>query len=68
MLSRVFLALLAVSAPFVSAIKYPRKSDLHARQVEAAQRWRPRSPDTSSNTRSGVKNITFTNPKASGEP
>jgi carboxypeptidase D len=46
-----------------------RKNELHARQKEAAQRFKERTSTVTSGPqlekRSGVQNITFTNPKAS---
>lgn len=48
-----------------------RKSELHARQQEAAKRFQERAAPVTSGPhverRSGVQNITFSNPKASGE-
>ena len=48
-----------------------RKDEARMRQTEAAKRWQrstgPSVLDSTNVTRSGVQNITFTNPKASGE-
>jgi carboxypeptidase D len=41
------------------------KHEIRERQLEAAKRWQTSGPQ--SVKRSGVQNITFTNPKASGE-
>lgn len=66
MLSRSLLSLL-VTIPFVAAIKNLQKSDIRAKQAEALKLWQAHAPPTSSNTRTGINNITFSNPKASGE-
>ena len=55
----------AVSARMMS------KDELRARQAEAAKRWSPELKARANARRddpgAGVKNITFSNPKASGE-
>ncbi|KAJ7601105.1 Alpha/Beta hydrolase protein [Mycena floridula] len=60
MVFTVLLVLLAATA-FVDA-RQMKKSEIHQRQVEAAQRFRSRATTTSS---AKPKNITFSNPKAS---
>ena len=66
MLSRLFLTILVASASFsVGAnARQVKKSEIHARQTEAAKRWHSASPPVK---RAGPKNITFSNPKASRE-
>ena len=49
--------------------KLINKADLHAKQAEAAARIRANLPRaTGARVSTGVKNITFTNPRASGKP
>lgn len=43
------------------------KQDLKAKQAEAAQRWENSAAKRPKGTGGGVKNITFSNPKASRE-
>ena len=67
-LATAFVAFL-VAASTASA-RMIRKEDVRARQAEAAKRWqRSHGPSfhPTNVKRSGVQNITFTNPKASGE-
>lgn len=62
-----WLPLLTVASALVGLqgvdARQMRKSDLHARQMEAAQRFHREKREVAT---TGVKNITFTNPKASG--
>ncbi|KDR71030.1 hypothetical protein GALMADRAFT_801430 [Galerina marginata CBS 339.88] len=61
---RGIVAALAATATLFSAPangRQMRKKELHARQLEAAKRWQ----STANVRREAVKNITFSNPKAS---
>jgi len=69
-LSAAFTALLAVAA--AASARMMTKHEVRERQLEAAKRWQtsggPAAQAAAGNVkRSGVQNITFTNPKASGE-
>jgi len=68
MLFRLFLTFLVASASFsVGAdARQIKKSEIHARQTEAAKRWHSASPPVK-RAAAGPKNITFSNPKASRE-
>ncbi|OAX31204.1 hypothetical protein K503DRAFT_860840, partial [Rhizopogon vinicolor AM-OR11-026] len=64
----VFIALLVIAAAATSA-RLMTKHEIRERQLEAAKRWqtsgRPAVRAAAGNAKpSGVKNITFTNPKA----
>ena len=67
-LARAFLPLLAATAlagEYASA-RLVSKAEIHGKQVEAAARMRANVPRASAaSNRSGVKNITFSNPLAS---
>lgn len=71
-LTRLLFSLFAIStfAGFHTLVnaKFMSKAELHARQRESAARIKatlPRALDSKTGT--GVKNITFSNPRASGE-
>ena len=69
-LARAVLTLFAVAylvglQPSVHA-KFIRKDELHARQAEAAARIKANLPRSVSGSKKGAKNITFTDPRASG--
>ena len=70
MLSKFWLTVLATTAVALSAgadARQLRKAELHARQAEAAKRFRPNHTLQDRATSPKVKNITFSNPKASRE-
>ncbi|CAA7269655.1 unnamed protein product [Cyclocybe aegerita] len=69
-IQRLLLATLVATTalfPVGTAARRITKQEIHARQVEAAKRWHINGPvrreDTA--TRAAVRNITFSNPKAS---
>lgn len=64
MLLRFYFVLLSLSTVTLG-FRNIRKSDIHERQAKAAKRFESRSPLTEK--RAQVQNITFSNPKASGE-
>ena len=64
MFGKVLLPLLAGVAAIASVeARMMSKTELHAKQAEAAARIRATMPRATS---TGVKNITFSNPRASG--
>ena len=66
MFLRLVTILLSLAA-FAHGARQIRKSDIQARQLEAAKLWRSTPQPTVSTVlerRAGVKNITFANPKA----
>jgi carboxypeptidase D len=68
-LATVFVTFFAVAS--TAGARMMRKDEARMRQTEAAKRWQrsagPSVLDPTNVKRSGVQNITFTNPKASGE-
>lgn len=71
MLPKLLLSLFAAGAalcvaPGVGARKMT-KQHLHAKQVEAAKRWQVGGNSAKRASGGSVKNITFSNPKASRE-
>ena len=67
-LATAFVAFLAVAS--TAGARMMRKDEVRAHQEEAAKRWQHAGPAISHSTnvkRSGIQNITFTNPKASGK-
>ncbi len=68
MFKNAILSLLAATAfttTLVSA-KWVTKAELHAKQAEHAARIKANLPRRSVSAKTGVKNITFSNPRASG--
>ena len=65
---RVILIAVAAIVLYISGTggRQFTKKDLHARQVEAAKRWYSNPLLERETSTSTVKNITFSNPKASG--
>ena len=65
MFGNALLPLLASVAAAIASVsaRFPSKAELHAKQAEAAARIRANMPRATS---SGVKNITFSDPRASG--
>jgi carboxypeptidase D len=63
----VIAALLAVAA--AASARIMTKHEVRELQLEAAKRWHTSGPAAAAENvrRSGVQNITFANPKASGE-
>ena len=69
-LATAFVAFLVAASTASARMMRKDSEDIRARQAEAAKRWqRSRGPNFHPTNlgRSGVQNITFTNPKASGE-
>ena len=67
-LATAFVAFLAVAS--TAGARMMRKDEVRTHQEEAAKRWQHAGPAISRSTnvkRSGIQNITFTNPKASGK-
>ena len=68
-LATVFVIFFAVTG--TAGTRMMRKDEARMRQTEAAKRWQhnagPSGLDPTNIKRGGVQNITFTNPKASGE-
>ena len=64
MFGNALLPLLASVAAAIASVsaRFPSKAELHAKQAEAAARIRANMPRATS---SGVKNITFSDPRAS---
>lgn len=73
LLTRLLFALIAATAfaglHTVVQAKFITKAELHAKQRESAARIKATLPRRAvdSTTGTGVKNITFSNPRASGE-
>ena len=67
-LAHALLPLLAATAlgGELAAARRLSKAEVQAKQAEAAARIRANMPRASGASSSGVKNITFTNPRASG--
>lgn len=68
MIPQMLVTLLAAATLFIAPVADARKiskAQLHAKQVEASQRFRIGSNDAKKS--GGVQNITFSNPKASRE-
>lgn len=62
--------LLAISAALlavVAASAHKTRREIGEHQLEAAKRWQTSGSQSRGVERNGVQNITFTNPKASGE-
>ena len=64
-------ALMGLSVTTGVGARIMTKKEMHKKQVEAAKRWEPEMRARANLRRddpgAGVKNITFSNPKASGE-
>lgn len=67
MLRAAARALLPLLALATASARMMSKAELHAKQAQAAARVRATLPHAPSAGGSGVKNITFKNPRASGK-
>jgi len=65
MFSKLWLALVVTASVLGIDARQIRKQEIHARQAEAAKRWRDSARSFPSRRAVAPKNITFSNPKAS---